>query len=158
MSLPPPTPQESWITWKFNFGTEGGIKEGSVPKNICSVRGCTWLMTSLKRTTGHLGRQGEDQGVEDKLQLFRKLGLPMERKRRSPLMTKQNWKPSHWLESNSMPVTCGRVGWDFKMNQNEPWNYHESIMHFFEKVLKPQRLFWCNPGLWALKEEEEDTV
>ena len=52
---------------KFNFGTEGCVKEGSVPKNIDSVCGCTWLMTILIRTTGHLGRQGEDQGAEDKL-------------------------------------------------------------------------------------------
>ena len=51
----------------FNFGTEGGVKEGSVPKNIDSVCGCTWLMTYLIRTTGHLGRQGGDQGAEDKL-------------------------------------------------------------------------------------------
>ena len=52
---------------KLNFGTEGGVKEGSVAKNIDSVCGCIWLMTYLIRTTGHLGRQGEDQGAEDKL-------------------------------------------------------------------------------------------
>ena len=28
----------------------------------------------------------------------------------------------------------------------------------FAKALKRQRLLPCNPGLWSLKEEEEDTV
>ena len=28
----------------------------------------------------------------------------------------------------------------------------------FTKALKWQRLLWCNPGPWSLKEEEEDTV
>ena len=71
---------------KINVGTEGGIKEGSVPKNIHSVFGCTWLMTCYEdnrssRTTRRRSR-GRRQAPT-----FWRLGLLMERKRRRPFMT-----------------------------------------------------------------------